>query len=114
MAEAIRKSRAKKIYVCNVMTKFGETTGFQASDFLSTIEHYLGKNVLDYFVVNVERPPLSVLKRYIREKAYVVEVDADGLQGRAKPALVKAKLLRRGRFVRHDPERLARLINLLI
>lgn len=114
IAEAIRKSRAKKVYICNLMTKFGETYGFKASDFLAAIEHYLGKNVLNYLVVNVQRPRREIMRRYIGEKADVVEVDEEAFRALKKPSLVKARLLRKGSLVRHDPIRLARLINLLI
>lgn len=114
IADAIRQSRAKKIYICNLMTKFGETSAFKASDFLAAMEEYLGRNALDYFVVNVDKPKREVLRRYVRERAELVGVDEAAFSGRRKPALVKAKLLRRGTLVRHDPEKLARLINMLI
>jgi uncharacterized cofD-like protein len=112
IAEALRKSRAKKIYVCNLMTKFGETYGFRASDFLRAIESYVGESALDYFIVNSARPARARLKPYIREKADLVEIDEENLR-RRKPALVKAALLRKGALIRHDPEKLARLINML-
>lgn len=110
--EAIARARAKKIYVCNLMTKFGETYGFRASDFLRTLESYIGKGVLDYFVVNAERPGRERLKPYIKERADVVEID-DAHMPAAKPVLVKSALLRKGSLVRHDPDKLARLIHLL-
>ncbi len=45
---AIRKSKAKKIFICNSETKIGETNGFFPADFVLTMEKYLGKNCLDY------------------------------------------------------------------
>lgn len=111
--EALKTSRAKKIYACNLMTKFGETYGFRSSDFLRTIEAYLGKNVLNYFVANIERPHRERLKPYIREKAELVHVDEENISPRS-PILVKARLLRAGPLIRHDPQKLAKLINMLI
>lgn len=111
--DALKTSHAKKIYVCNLMTKFGETYGFRASDFLRAIETYLGKGVLNYFVANIERPHRERLKSYIREKAELTEIDDENISDR-KPILVKARLLRAGPLIRHDSEKLARLINLLI
>jgi len=46
--EAVRKSRAKKVFVCNLMTQVGNTDGFSVKDFLTILEKYLGKNVIDY------------------------------------------------------------------
>src|SRR5579859_7187481 len=52
VAEAIRKSRAVKVLVCNLLTQPGETTGFSASDHLRVVEQHLGRDVVDYCVVN--------------------------------------------------------------
>lgn len=113
IAAAIRRSSAKKIYVGNIMTKFGETYGFGAAEFLRVIEAYLGMGVLDYFVLNGERPNRERLKPYIRERAEPVRVD-DGDLPSGGPAVVKARLLRKGRLIRHDPQKLAHTLALLV
>jgi uncharacterized cofD-like protein len=113
VADALRSTKAKKIYVCNLMTKFGETYGFAASDFLRTLESYLGEGVLDYFIVNAERPSRSRLKPYIKERADIVEIDDERLPS-SRPVVVKSALLRKGALIRHDPDKLARLIHMLI
>jgi 2-phospho-L-lactate transferase/gluconeogenesis factor (CofD/UPF0052 family) len=51
MKEALAKTPAKIIYVCNIMTKQGETTTYELPDFIENIEKYAGK-VLDYVFVN--------------------------------------------------------------
>ena len=51
---AVTESRAFKIYVCNVMTQPGETTGFTASDHVRAIEQQAGERVLRYVLVNTE------------------------------------------------------------
>lgn len=43
MPETIKKSHAKVVYVCNVMTKHGETNNFFMEDFVEVIEKYIGK-----------------------------------------------------------------------
>jgi len=45
ISEAIRKSSAKKVFVCNLMTQVGNTDGFGVEDFLTILEKYLGKSV---------------------------------------------------------------------
>jgi 2-phospho-L-lactate transferase/gluconeogenesis factor (CofD/UPF0052 family) len=40
MQEAIAESNAKIIYICNIMTKHGETDNFQVHDFIKIIEKY--------------------------------------------------------------------------
>src|SRR6266404_6126862 len=50
MKEAINKSKAKKILITNIMTKFGQTDGFKASDFVKVLQTYLSGS-LDYALV---------------------------------------------------------------
>ncbi|KKL22714.1 hypothetical protein LCGC14_2432690, partial [marine sediment metagenome] len=61
MSEAIKKSRAKTIYIANLMTKHGETNNFSVLDFTNEIEKYL-KGKLDYVVYNTKIPSLQRLK----------------------------------------------------
>ncbi len=108
MPEAFKKTKAKKVYITNLMTKFGETNDFVASDFLKTIEIYLGKKVLDYVVANNQKPVPVRLRPYVKEKASFVELDSDNFP--KKPLLVSAPLARERGFLRHDPKRLARIL----
>ncbi len=52
MPVALKKSRAKKVYVVNAINKVGETDGFTAGDFVHTIERYVGHGALNSAVVN--------------------------------------------------------------
>ncbi len=107
--EAIKKSKAKKVFVCNLMTKYGETNGFLAADFVEEIEKYLGKNVLDYAVFNSKKPRAKTLARYKKEKAEFIEPPAKSQK------YILADLLDAGQFIRHNPrQKLAKtLVSLL-
>lgn len=108
--EAIKKSKAKKVYVVNLMTKFGETHGFRALDFITTIERHLGRGTLDYAIINTKRPPDERLHHYEKESATFVSTD--GLL--QKPVPIFGDFVRRRGFVRHDPARLAEVIMSLV
>lgn len=110
--DALRRAKGKIIYMVNVMTKFGETNHFSASDFVRVMENHLGRNVIDYAVVNDQKPSLARLKMYSLEKAEWVRVDNGRFKG--KPVLVTANLIRSRGFIRHDPEKTAKLIINLI
>ncbi len=112
MRETLRQASGKKIYFVNLMTKFGETTGFRLSDFVETIEKYLGKKVLDYVVFNKTKPPASRFRPYAEEKSEFVEADLENLSGGPTP--IAADLIRKSGFIRHDPEKIARLVELLL
>lgn len=106
--DALKKTKAKKVYITNLMTKHGETNDFAASDFLKVIETYLGKNILDYVVSNNQRPTSARLKAYVKEKASFAELDAENFP--QKPLLISASLIRGKGFLRHDPEKMARVL----
>jgi len=112
--EAIKKSKAKKIYVCNIMTKFGETNNFTAETFLSVLEKYLGKGIIDYFIVNSEKPKSTYLAKYKKEGSTIVKYNRKYLLSLKKPKVIFAKLVRKGPLLRHDPKKLAQTIKNLI
>ncbi|OGN04528.1 MAG: hypothetical protein A2831_00710 [Candidatus Yanofskybacteria bacterium RIFCSPHIGHO2_01_FULL_44_17] len=111
---ALKKSKAKKVYVCNLMTKYGETHGFKAQDFVNALEKYLGEGVLDYVIFNNKKPSAGTLRHYSGENSYFVDVSLLKRNSR-NPQFILADLLDSGRLVRHNPRnKLARaLISLL-
>ncbi|MEK7147138.1 MAG: gluconeogenesis factor YvcK family protein [Patescibacteria group bacterium] len=112
MSDVLKKSRAKKIYFVNVMTKYGETHGFKASDFLNVLERYLGRGILDFVVVNVKKPGWSRLKNYVQEKAELVEFDRENFARR--PTVITADLLRVKGLVRHDSDKITNLVKMIL
>jgi uncharacterized cofD-like protein len=106
MAEALAGSRATRIFVCNLMTKRGETDGFRASDFLREFERYAGVGRLDWAVVNTAVPPGSVELAYDQEGATVVEPDIDAV-GAYVNEILASSLATRDLPVRHDSRALA-------
>ncbi len=55
VADALRKSRAVKILVCNLTTQPGETDGFAASDHLRTVASLLGPRVVEFCLAEFTR-----------------------------------------------------------
>lgn len=64
--EAIRQSKAKKIFICNLMTKAEHTEGYSVADYTAALEKYLGGEV-DAVIYNDTMPSEDLLKRYARE-----------------------------------------------
>jgi uncharacterized cofD-like protein len=52
LADAIRSSRALKLYICNVATQVGETEGFSCNDHIRAIEDHAGRSLFDIVLVN--------------------------------------------------------------
>ncbi|MDD4931482.1 MAG: uridine diphosphate-N-acetylglucosamine-binding protein YvcK [Candidatus Colwellbacteria bacterium] len=99
--EAVAESRAKKIYVANLMTKKGETDGMTGRDLLNTLETYMGSNVLDYAIFNSRHPSRSALGLYGQEEAKPIFTPRERLSG---PKIVSGDFLASGNLIRHDPD----------
>lgn len=120
ITEAIKKSKAQKIYVVNLMTKHGQTEGFTAKDHVRELEKYLGERVLDVALVNKSKSlPKSLLKRYEEEKAKEVKDDLNGRDGLKvlKRSLISSKVYSKPKsdklkrsLIRHDSDKLAKAI----
>lgn len=65
-AQAIRRSRAKKIFICNLMTKLEHTEGWSVADYTRELEKFLGGTV-DVVIYNNAVPNQKVMRRYARE-----------------------------------------------
>ena len=109
---ALKKTKAKIIYITNIMTKYGGTNNFAASDFVKVMESYLGKKIIDYVVVNVEKMAGRVLQRYKQENVDYVDYDSDNFNNHFKT--ITGRFLRAGQFLRHDEEKLARTLAKII
>jgi uncharacterized cofD-like protein len=107
--EAIKDSKANKIYICNLMTKRGESDAFKASDFIKEICNYLECGSLDYVIANKSVFPEKILNRYEKEKAYPVEINLKECEKLAKNIIVK-DLAFQGTLIRHDEDKLAEVI----
>lgn len=109
IARAIRESEAEKVYVCNLMTKHGETDNYKASDFVNEIHRYLGGRV-DRVIVNEGEFPSDVLKMYLEQQSEPVRVDLARLSEMVPNVTVEHLNLGDDSLARHDPERLVRAI----
>jgi len=125
LASLIKKSKAKKVFVMNLMTKFGQTNDFKTSDYIAELNKYLGKNCIDIVLINNSNKfPKGILKRYKREGAIPVVDDISTLKN-CKSKIVKKSLISKKVYIkpqsdalirsliRHDSDKLAKAIYLL-
>ena len=109
IANAIAKSSALKVYVCNVMTQHGETDDYRASDHLKTLVEHTSPRIVDYCVVNSKIPDESLLAKYKQEKAFTTMADSLKIKGMGYK-IIEGNIIHTTDFVRHDPDKLARSI----
>lgn len=118
ISEALKKTRAKIVYILNLMTRYGQTDGFGAKDHIRVLEKYLGGKVLDFLLVNSKPIPRQSLKKYRKEREFAVFDDlgddyfktirAD-LLSKKETKRVAGDVLKRS-LIRHDSDKLAKAI----
>ena len=79
MSEALNSTNARKIYVCNLVTKPGQTDDFTVIDFAEEIERFAGTK-LDHVLYNEEQPAKELLEKYAKEGELPVAADRDHLK----------------------------------
>lgn len=110
VADAIRKSRAVRIYVCNVMGQPGETEGYTAFDHMEAIIKHAGEGIAEYCIVNTGMIEDDILAKYKKDGVEPVLVDKERF-GKAGITLLPYDLMNKtGNFARHDAARLAACI----
>ncbi len=115
--EALQETKAKKVYVMNLMTKYGQTYGYTAQDHLDALQNYIGTSVdavivnngplfpdaVDMYAQSHEFPVVDNLKS---KKLLIIRqnVVSDFLVEKSKSDTLVRSL------IRHDSEKLARAI----
>lgn len=102
MKKALTKSKAKKMYVCNIMTEHGETDNFNVSDCVKQLNKYVGKNFIDVVIANNKPIEKEIQELYLKENATPIPIDEEKLK-KMNVELVKEDLaVIKNNQVRHD------------
>src|SRR3989344_3854144 len=115
IGKALRESKAKKIFVVNLMNKKVQTPQFKASNYLKEVQRFIGKDVFDHIIVNKEEPAKELLEKYAAEAEYVVNdlgkdmrVIQTDLLDNSRPEISKSDVIAHTRaLIRHDAPKLA-------
>lgn len=127
VARAIRQSRAKVVYNCNLVNKKGQTEGFTLDEYVMAVERYIGRRQVDFVTYNAQKPPRELIRKYSAEESELVTFDRLKNPERTY-RVVKASLLSSERvkiqkgdmiagtraFIRHDSEKLAQVLVMLL
>ena len=122
VTRALADTAAKKVYVCNLVNKPGQTDGFTVADFADEIERFAGVS-MDYVLYNNHRPTKDLIDKYAHDGEYVVEWDQADLRQKHYHASGKRliaddvwvntnagsdPLASQRSLIRHDADRVAR------
>lgn len=108
VVESLKNSKAKKMYVCNIMSEHGETDNYKVSDCIKKINSYVKEDLMDVVVVNNKKVPDDIKERYLGEITGQIDIDYDVLND-MNVEIIEDELLyiSKKKKVRHDPYRTA-------
>lgn len=113
VVEAIKESRAKKVYVCNVMTQPGETAGYSVLEHLKAIWRHSSEDLIDYVIINKDTVPEEVLDKYITDGSRRVvchEVEKEKLLAKGIGVIEENLIDIKKEYIRHDKDKLSELL----
>jgi len=127
ISEAIKKSRAKIIYNCNLTNKKGQTEKFSLEDYVSEIEKYIGKGKIDFVTFNKKKLPEKLIKKYEQREGSGSVVEIKNKETQRKYKIVTANILLKSAikkakndsiaetrsFIRHDSDALAKVLMMI-
>lgn len=68
LVKEIKKSKAKKMYICNLVTQPGETNGFKVSDHVKMLQKHLGDDGINIVLANDGQLSKEIAKKYANEE----------------------------------------------
>ena len=104
LPEALRASRALKLYVCNVATQHGETDGYTVHDHAAALEKYIGPNIIDVVLSNARTDI-----QWVDAPEGVGEI-VRSLTLDSTPRIMAADVIDEARPWRHDSAKLAQAV----
>ena len=109
---AVIKTKAKKIYICNLMTKPGETSNFDALDHVREISRYLKGDYLDYIIISDNnRLSMDSVLKYSGKGQFPVKVGSlSKIRKITKAKVIVADVAHEKELIRHDTEKLKDVI----
>ncbi|MBU7555818.1 gluconeogenesis factor YvcK family protein [Pediococcus ethanolidurans] len=108
IGDAVLKTKAEVVYICNIMTQKGETDNFTDSDHVAVLNRHLGQNFVDTVLVNTAKVPDNYMD-YNRYDEYSTQVRSDfkGLRAQNCRVVSDDFLCLRDHGAFHDGDRVA-------
>lgn len=110
ISDAIRNSRALKIYICNIMTQDGETEGMTASEHIAALLRHGGAGLVDLCLCNSEPVDRELLERYSREDAEPMVVDIQNVEKQGVEVVTRPLLDPQLAYARHSGVKVAEAV----
>ncbi|MGP4068882.1 gluconeogenesis factor YvcK family protein [Halobacillus sp. B29] len=114
IGQALRDTKAKVTYVCNVMTQEGETSGYTAGDHLKALFDHIGQDVINSIVVHNQPIEQKVKKAYAKENAEPVIYDIERIKSMGIEVVEEDIIDESQAMLRHDTDKLTQLLHSML
>lgn len=107
VGESIKNTKAKKVYICNLMTEEAETALYDAGRHISEIIKYLRGDYLDFVIISDTKFSIKAMTQYANKHQFPIDIgDIDHIHKITKAKLVIADVGDETELVRHDADKL--------
>ncbi|CAM5562570.1 hypothetical protein [Bacillus safensis FO-36b] [Bacillus safensis subsp. safensis] len=110
IGEEVIRSKAKKVYICNVMTQPGETLSYSAADHVQALNDHMDRPFIDTIFVNNKEIPEEIKAKYAEEQAQPVQFDTDALKAMGLEVIPGEIITYDQHVIRHDTLKVASLL----
>jgi len=125
--EAIKKSKAKVVYNCNLVNKKGHTEKFALNDYVDSINSYIGKKRIDFVTFNSKKPSRKLIEKYKNQREMLISFNGNSESGN-KHRIIRADILSnkgvkyskadvlagQRSLIRHDSDKLAKVLMMIL
>ncbi len=113
VVDAIRNSKAPKVYIANIMTQPGETDNYNVVDHIKAINKHCGENIIDIVITNNEVLPKPVFDIYNKDGASQVLLDQNQKQMLESMGIkvIECNLVEiKSNYIRHDSDYISNIV----
>ena len=111
VSKAINETKARVMYVCNVMTQPGETDNFGVSDHINTLEKYIGADRINAVIVSNNILPKELLEKYsTEEQKDQVIIDYENMKDKKYQIIESDLITTEDGTIKHDSIKLSSMI----
>ena len=107
ISEAVCRSKAVKMYICNIMTQDGETEGMTASEHVAALLQHSGPGLVDLCLCNSAPVRPGLVERYREEDAAPIVVDREAIEALGVEVVTRPVSSETSDYARHSVKRLA-------
>ncbi len=126
ISEAIKKSKAKVVFNCNLVNKKGQTEKFDLDEYIKRVNGLIGRERIDFATFNIQKPSENLIKKYKSQRELLIKMKKN--KHKMSYKVIRANMLSRKTatysqadslanirsFIRHDEDELSKILMMIL